>query len=181
MTPTPRKRKYRFLDPDALGDIAADPVPLDGVFQLTRPRCEPLTGDDVPRLDDDEKPTAVGKAVMEWCGNGNDTDWRSCPTDLVRGVEAVSATSDNVDRIRQALRGSSARWERNHAGIFSAVTIDVLVPAVGTATVQPRENTAYGRLLRDSYGESLIHEIGDDLEIVARSGDHLDHIRKILR
>ena len=179
MTPTPRKPKYRFLDRDAANDIAAEPVPLDGVFQLTKPRFEPLTGADVPRLDDGEKPTAVGRAVMDWWATTNDADWRSCPTDLVRSIEAVSASNENVDRIRQALRGTSARWERNHAGIFSAVTIDVLVPVVGTATVQPRENAAYGRLLRQRYGESLIHEIGDHLEIVAKSADHFDHIRTV--
>jgi hypothetical protein len=177
MAPAPRRPKYRFLDPDAREDIAAEAVPLDGIFQLVKPRFEPLSGVDVPRLEDGEKPTAVGRAAMEWWGRVNDKDWHNCPTDLVRAIEAVSATNDNVDRIRQAFKGTSASWERNHAGTYSAVTIDVLIPAVGPATVQPRESTAYGRLLRTNYRESLIHEIGDDLVILGDGADHFDHIR----
>jgi hypothetical protein len=179
MGPAPRKPKYRFLDPAAVDDIPAESVPLEGVFQLTKPRFEPLTEAGVPTLDDGEKPTAVGRAVMEWWGRASDEDWRECPTELVRAIEAVSSTNDNADRIRQATKGTSRPWERNHAGLYSAVTIDVLIPAVGPATVQPRENSAYGRLLRDRYGQSLIHEIGDELEIAGESADHFDHIRVV--
>ena len=141
MAAAPRKPKYRFLDLGAREDIAAEPVPLDGMFQLVKPRFEPLSGIDVPRLDDGEKPTAVGMAVMEWWGTVNDKDWRTCPTDLVRAIEAVSATNNNVERIRQAFKGTSAVWERNHAGRYSAVTIDVLTPVDWTGNrTAPREN-----------------------------------------
>lgn len=179
MAATPRKPKYRFLDRTALEDIPAEPVPLEGVFQLTKPRFEPLSGHHVPTLDDGERPTAVGLAAMEWWGNVNESDWRTCPTDFVRSIEAVSATNDNVVRIRQATKRPTPVWERNHAGLFSAVTIDVLVPSVGPATVQPRENTAYGRLLRNTYEQSLIHEIGDDLDVIGESADHFNNIRAV--
>lgn len=173
-----RKPKHRFLDHDALEDLLSEPVPLDGVFQLLPPTFEPLDGE--PDLDDGTPPTSTGKALMEFWGACHERDPQECPNGLVRAIEAVSATPRNADAIRQALRGSGssgARWERNHAGLFATATLEVLVPMVGQATVQPRGNATYGRTLRNAHGQPLIHEIGDGLLIEGQSAEHFDNIR----
>ncbi|MGV9785516.1 hypothetical protein [Streptomyces sp. NPDC003435] len=161
-----RPSTFRFLQPDH-PDVIADAVNVDGAFPLLRPRFEPLTGE--PNLDDGTPPTELGKAVMDWFGAVHDRHPSATPASVVRAIEAVSATKYNVNAVRRA------RWRRNHAGQFSVAQLEVLVPMVRPATVQPRMAASAQRIMR-GYGESLVHEVGANLRIHARSADHLRHI-----
>lgn len=167
-----RKSQFRFLDADH-PDLIAEAVPVDGVFALIPPKFEPLT--DEPDLDDGVPPTAVGKAVMEWYSSAHRCDLKDTPTSVVRAIEAISSTVENINSIRKA------RWRRNHAGTFSVAQLDVLVPVVRGATVQPRMAASAQRIMRDKYRQSLIHEIGDNLMIRAQSTEHLLNITQAQR
>lgn len=175
-----KKSKYLFLDPEHLESLGSAAAPLDGMFPLLRPKFEPKL--DMPALSDGEPPTEVGWAVMEFWAAANSTTPDHCPTGVVRAVEAVGAWSAaNATSIRSAMPGNRIRWIRNPAGRIAAFTIEVLVPMVGPATVQPRGISRATRLLRDRYDQTTIHEIGDGLVIEGLSGQHLANIRDVQR
>ncbi|GAA2339205.1 hypothetical protein [Dactylosporangium salmoneum] len=159
-----RKPKFRFLNENH-PDLIASPVPVDRVFNLLPPTFDPLV--DLPPLDDGEPPTAVGAAVIEWWADEYKCDRSEVPTGVVRAIEAVSATPRNAEAIRKA------RWRRNHAGTFAVAELEVLVPVVRGATVQPRMAASAQRIMRETYQESLIYEVGNELLIAARSARHL--------
>ncbi|MGY5107076.1 hypothetical protein, partial [Streptomyces sp. 900105245] len=144
--------------------MIADAVGVDGAFPILPPRFEPLTGE--PNLEDGEPPTELGKAVMEWYGKAHECHPSATPAGVVRAIEAISATKNNVIAVRRA------HWRRNHAGQFSVAQLEVFVPLVRPATVQPRMAASAQRIMRDR-GESLIHEVGANLRIHARSANHL--------
>lgn len=165
---------FRFLDPSN-ESLISEAVPIEGGnFIVGLPTFEPL---DEPDLDDGTPPTEVGLAVMEWWAACNHRSPRECPTGLVRAIEAVSATVDNAEQIRRTFLTGSPNWRRNHAGRFAVAQIQVLVPMIGRATVQPRGNATYGRILRDDYEDALIHEVGEGLVLRGRNATHFDNIR----
>ncbi|MGW9497453.1 hypothetical protein ACWG5P_24225 [Streptomyces prasinus] len=161
-----QRNNFRFLNPNH-PELIADAVNVDGVFPLLPPVFEPLTGE--PDLEDGEPPTELGKAVMEWYGDAHKCHPSATPASVVRAVEAISATKHNVNAVKRA------RWRRNHAGQFSVAQLEVLVPMIRPATVQPRMAASAQRIMR-GHGQSLIHEVGTNLRIQARSADHLRHI-----
>ena len=170
---TVKKLKFRFLEGSS-DKLFAEPTDIDsGAFRLLPPRFEPLSGE--AKLADGTPPTAVGLAVMEWWAACTGRPSAECPTGLVRAIEAVSASGDNVAELRRAFRGSGdsavPRWRRNHAGRIAIAEIDVLVPLVGPATVQPRESARTSRIMRDQ-GLPLIHEVGEGLVLRGRSASH---------
>ncbi|WP_210585038.1 hypothetical protein [Streptomyces sp. GESEQ-35] len=162
-----RKSTFRFLRPPT-EDVIADAVEVEGVFPLLPPRFEPLDAE--PNLDDGVPPTKLGKAVMEWYGDAHACDPSATPTSVVRAIEAISATPDNFNAVRKA------RWRRNHAGQFSVAQLEVLVPLIRPATVQPRMAASAQRIMRDNYSQSLIHEVSPNLRIHAQSAEHLRNI-----
>ncbi|MGW4441045.1 hypothetical protein ACWELO_35940 [Streptomyces sp. NPDC004596] len=147
--------------------MIADAVGVDGVFPMVPPKFEPLVGEQ--NLADGAPPTELGKAVMDWYGMAHGCHPSATPASVVRAIEAISATKHNVNAVRRA------RWRRNHAGQLSVAQLDVLVPMVRPATVQPRMAASAQRIMR-KYGESLIHEVGANLRIQAESANHLRHI-----
>jgi len=162
-----RRPRFRFLNEND-PELNARPVPVDRVFVLKPPVFKPLA--DQPCLDDGEPPTAVGRAAIVWWCRAHGCDPRSVPTGFVRAIEAISATPDNAEAI------GKARIRRNHAGTFHVAQLEVLVPAVRGATVQPRMASKGQRKMREKYGQSLIHEVGDGLVIAAESAEHLINI-----
>ncbi|MEV3855810.1 hypothetical protein AB0J38_15990 [Streptomyces sp. NPDC050095] len=163
-----RKSTFQFLNPGHQ-NLISDAVPLDGVFPLLPPVFEPLSGE--RELSDGEPPTALGKAVMEWYAKIHGGAPEETPAGLVRAIEAVSVGRDNIEAVRRA------QWRRNHAGLLSVAQLQVCVPMVRPATVQPRMAACAQRQMREK-GLSLIHEIGPGLRVRARSAEHLDAITK---
>ncbi|KOG31582.1 hypothetical protein [Streptomyces resistomycificus] len=159
-----RKSSFQFLNPGHQ-NLISDAVPLDGVFPLLPPVFEPLSGE--PALSDGEPPTALGRAVMEWYGRVHGRAPEETPAGLVRAIEAVSIGRDNADAVRRA------QWRRNHAGLLSVAQLQVCVPMVRPATVQPRMAASAQRIMREKYQRSLIHEVGTGLRVQARSAQHL--------
>jgi hypothetical protein len=167
-----RISSLRFLNTEH-PDLLAQAVPVDQVFTLLPPKFEPLTNE--PDLDDGVPPTAIGKAVMRWYAEAHQCSPVETPAAVVRAIEAISATSENIEAIKKA------RWRRNHAGMFSVAQLEVLVPVIRGATVQPRMAASAQRIMRDDYGQSLIHEIGPNLTVSAQSAQHLLNITEAQR
>jgi hypothetical protein len=162
-----RKSRFQFLNNHQ--NLISNAVPLDGVFPLLPPVFHPLDGE--PELSDGTPPTELGKAVMEWYGKARACPPEETPAGLVRAIEAVSISRDNVEAVRRA------QWRRNHAGLLSVAQLVVCVPMIRPATVQPRMAASAQRIMR-GHGQSLIHEVGDGLRVHACSAQHLLNITK---
>ncbi len=173
MSPTTATPRYRFLRPDD-PEVIAHVVPVDGVFPVLPPNFQPVENEDP--LDDGVPPTRVGVAVREAWSKATGRSAQECPTGVIRAIELIAVPTDaNVKSVREVKK------VRNASGNFFAIDLDVYVPLVRAATINPRMAQAAQRYMRSEYDRTIVHEISDGLAIELIDAKHPHQISEAQR